>query len=134
MLEARSAVDRCDGRIDLRPTAIKRNERPSVEEMVVLWAEDFATKRIEKNASTRYALEVLVQNEVATFRRAHSGVLLGVVLRQPNRVNGDGGQGSSRSVEVITKGEAAAASTANFAVFFRRVFLHEGHGKHALKF
>ena len=134
MLEARSAVNRCDGRIDLRPAAIKRNERPSVEEMVVFWPEDFATKRIEKNTATGYALEVLVKNEVATFRRTHGGVLLGVVLRQPNRVNGDGGQGSSRSVEVITKGEAAATSAANLAVFFRRILLHEGHGKHALKF
>ena len=102
--------------------------------MVVFWPEDFATKRIEKNASTGYALEVLVKNEVATFRSTHGGVLLGVVLRQPNRVNGDGGQGSSRSVEVITKGEAAATSTANLAMFFRRILLHEGHGKHALKF
>lgn len=102
--------------------------------MVVFWPEDFATKRIEKNPSTWYALEVFVKNEVAPFRRTHGGVLLGVVLRQPNRVNGDGGQGSSRSVEVITKGEAAATSTANLAMFFRRILLHEGHGKHALKF
>ena len=68
MLETRPAVDRCDRRIDLRPTAIQRYERPSVEEMVVFGPEDLATKRIEKNASTWYALEVLVQNEVTTFR------------------------------------------------------------------
>ena len=128
MLEPRSTVNRCDGRIDLRPTAIQRNERSSVEEMVVFWAEDFATKRIEKNASTWYALEVLMEDEVTAFRGTHGGVLLGVVLRQPNRVNGDGGQGSSRSVEVIAKGEATAAATANFAMLFRRVLLHEGHG------
>ena len=128
MLEPRSTVNRCDGRIDLRPTAIQRNERPSVEEMVVFWAEDFATKRIEKNASTWYALEVLMEDEVTAFRGTHGGVLLGVVLRQPNRVNGDGGQGSSRSVEVIAKGEATAAATANLAMLFRRVLLHEGHG------
>ena len=102
--------------------------------MVVFWSKHFAAKRIKKNPSARKALQVLVQDEIAAFRGAHSGVLLWIVLRQPNRVNGDGGQGSSRSVEVIAKGEAAAAATANLAMLFRRVLLHEGHGKHALKF
>ena len=134
MLEPRPTVDGCDRCIDLGPTAVQRNERPGVEEMVVFRPEDLATKRIKKHASAWYALEVLVQNEFATFRRAHGGVLFGVVLRQPNRVNGDGGQGSSRSVEVIAKGEAASAATANFAVFFRCVLLHEGHGKHTFEF
>ena len=87
--------------------------------MVILWAEHLATKRIKKNTSAREALEVFVKDEVAAFRRAHSGVLLGIVLRQPNRVNGDSVQGSSRSVEVIAKGEPAASATANLTVFFR---------------
>ena len=118
----------------MRPTAVQRNERPGVEEMVVFWPKHFAAKRIEENASTRQALQVLVQDEITAFRGAHSGVLLRIVLRQPNRVNGDGGQGSSRSVEVIAEGEATAAATANLAMFFRRVLFHEGHGKHPLEF
>ena len=134
MLEPGAAVDRCDGRVDLRPTAVQRNERPGFEDVVVFWPKHFAAKRIEKNASTRKALQVPVQDEITAFRGAYRGVLLGIVLRQPNRVNGDDSQGSSRSVEVIAKGEATAAPTANLAMLFRRVLLHEGHSKHPLEF
>ena len=134
MLEPGAAVDRCDGRVDLRPTAVQRNERPGFEDVVVFWPKHFAAKRIEKNASTRKALQVPVQDEITAFRGAYRGVLLGIVLRQPNRVNGDDSQGSSRSVEVIAKGEATAAATANLAMLFRRVLLHEGHSKHPLEF
>ena len=112
----------------------QRHERPGFEDVVVFWPKHFAAKRIEKNASTRKALEVLVQDEIAAFCGAHRGVLFGIVLRQPNRVNGDDSQGSSRSVEVIAKGEATAAATANLAMLFRRVLLHEGHSKHPLEF
>ena len=134
MLEPGAAVDRCDGRVDLRPTAVQRNERPGFGDVVVFWPKHFAAKRIEKNASTRKALQVPVQDEITAFRGAYRGVLLGIVLRQPNRVNGDDSQGSSRSVEVIAKGEATAAATANLAMLFRRVLLHEGHSKHPLEF
>lgn len=76
----------------MRPTAIKTHQGSVLfqQKSMVFWTEDFATKRFENDALFGQRSRGFVQFEVASFAGQNGGVLFGVVLSQPKRMDGDG--------------------------------------------